>query len=192
MKNVLLAIPLFLLANVLVYADTTGPEGEVGLTEMLAMNEQTCLWLGIPCDQLKERTVNIWTNLEIPRSEGIDDLLKNWIVSYKSLDSNSDLVQVLHDNVKSICGKIDKHPKVATFSPSQREKALTFCESGIYNKISQLLWPGWFSHSPLISWFNQNSPFLKANFNLGNLIKTQAGETPAVCPWDCEYGYCVW
>ena len=175
MKNVLLAIPLFLLANVLVYADTTGPEGEVGLTEMLEMNEQTCLWLGISCDPLKERTANIWTNLEIPRSEGIDDLLENWIITYKSLDNNSDLVQVLHDDVKSTCEKIDKHPKVATFSTLQRKKALTFCESGIYNKISQLLWPGWFSHSALTSWFNQNSPLLKANFNLGNLIKTQAG-----------------
>lgn len=163
---------------------------EVGLTEMLEMNEQTCLLLGITCDQLNERTVNMWTNIGIPMTAGIENLLADRVMTYRNPinntpSDNNNLVQALHNNVKKTCSHILEHPNATTFSSSQRKKAIIYCESGIYNRIEQMLWQGWFNQSPVTTWFNQTPPFLKANFDLGNLIKTAGVKIP-VCPWDCN------
>lgn len=208
MKNRLLAIPL-LIANMLVYAQAIELKGQTedrfgfqwddiisvsayepnaGLTEMLKMNEQTCLLLGIACESLNERTINMWDNIGIPRGEGIDGLLENWVITYQRSGNvqsdDNNLVQALHNSVKETCKHIVKHPTVATFTRLQKQKAITFCESGIYNRAEKMLWQGWFSESPVATWFNQTPPFIKANFDFGKLIKTQAGNLPPICPWD--------
>ena len=162
---------------------------EAGLTKMLAMNEQTCLLLGVACEPLNERTVSMWANVEMSRGTGVDNLLESWVIGYRRFGNtpsdNSNLVQALHNNVKSTCMHILEHPKVATFSRLLKPKAITFCESGIYDRMEQMLWPGWFSQSSEASWFNQPLPFFKANFDLGNLIKTYGGyNLPPRCPWD--------
>ena len=161
---------------------------EIGLTEMLAANEKTCLLLDIACDLLNERVVNIWANVDLPRGEGVDDLLNNWVHFYQNFadkpTDNNQLVQVLHNNVKETCSHITENPKVAILPTTQKQAILNFCESGIYNRIEQILWEGWFTHSPTTAGINQILPFLKANFNPGNLIKTQAGRTQPICPWD--------
>lgn len=162
---------------------------ETGLTEMLKVNEKTCLLLGIECNPLNERTVNIWANVKLSRGEGVDDLLNNWVQFYQRFantpSDNNNLVQVLHNNVKETCGYMIEHPKVATLPPDQKQETVTFCESGIYNRIEQMLWNGWFNGLPTTAEVNQSLPFLKANFDIANfLIKTQAGNLPPICPWD--------
>ena len=161
---------------------------EIGLTEMLTANEKTCLLLGIECSQLNERVVNIWANIDLPRGEGIDDLLNSWVHFYQNFadkpNDNNQLVQVLHNSIKETCSHIIENPDVATLASDKKQVSLNFCESGIYDKIGQILWDGWFIHSPTTAGVNQVLPFLKANFNLGNLIKTQAGDMPDKCPWD--------
>jgi hypothetical protein len=210
MKNILLVIPL-LIANMLVYANAiesneltenrldfqvgnillvSAAETDTGLAEMLEMNEQTCLLLGISCESLNERIINIWDNIGLLRGEGVDGLLENWVIAYQRSGNvqsdNDNLVQALHNSVKETCKPIVKHPVVATFNRLQKQKAITFCESGIYNRAEKMLWQGWFDgQSPVTTWFNQTPPIIKANFDLGNLIKTQAGgDLPPLCPWD--------
>lgn len=163
---------------------------ETGLTKMLNVNEKICLLLGIGCDPLNERTVNLWTNANLSRGEGVDDLLNNWVQFYQHFantpDDNNNLVQVLHNNVKEECGYIIENSQVAILPSNQRQETITFCESGIYNRIEQMLWNGWFNGSPTTAEINQSLPFLKANFDIAKfLIKTQAGgNLPPLCPWD--------
>lgn len=160
---------------------------EAGLTEMLKVNEKTCLLLGVECNSLNERTVNIWANVKLPRDNGINDLLRNRVLIYQNFSAtssdNNTLVQVLHNNIKEACSYMAQHPKVAKLLNSQKQETIDFCESGLYSRIEQMLWDGWFERSPTTAGV-QMLPFLKANFDLGKLIKTQAGETPPVCPWD--------
>jgi fibro-slime domain-containing protein len=166
---------------------------ETGLIEMLKVNEKTCLLLGVECSRLNERTVNIWANIKLPRDNGIDSLLRDRVISYQNfadtLRDNNTLVQVLHNNVKETCSYMIQNPKVAQSSNSQQQ-AINFCESGLYSRIEQMLWDGWFERSPTTAEVNQMLPFLKANFDFGNFIKTQAGDTPPICPWDCICGHC--
>jgi fibro-slime domain-containing protein len=161
-----------------------------GLAEMLKINEKTCLLLGIECNPLNERTVNLWSNVNLPRGEGVDDLLNNWVQFYQRFantpDDNNNLVQVLHNNVKETCSYMIGNPKVSGLSTSQKQATVNFCESGIYNRIEQILWNGWFNGLPTTAEVNQSLPFLKANFDIAKfLIKTQAGgDLPPLCPWD--------
>lgn len=160
-----------------------------GLTEMLKINEKICLLLGLECNPLNERTVNLWSNFKLPRGDGVDDLLNNWVQFYQRFSNtpgdNSSLVQVLHNNVKEICSHMIENPKVAMLPNYQKQETITFCESGIYNRIEQMLWNGWFNGLPTTAEVNQPLPFLKANFDIANfLIKTQAGNLPPICPWD--------
>lgn len=160
---------------------------EAGLVEMLKVNEKTCLLLGVECHPLNERIVNIWANVKLHRHKSINNLLQNRIVTYQNFSAtsndNNTLVQVLHNNIKETCSYVTQHSKIAK-SNSQKQEAITFCESGLYNRVEQMLWDGWFERLPTTAWINQAPPFLKASFNLGNLIKTQAGHTPLICPWD--------
>ncbi|BAP56083.1 fibro-slime family protein [Thioploca ingrica] len=166
---------------------------EAGLTEMLKVNEKTCLLLGVECNRLNERAVNIWANVKLPRDKGIDELLSDRVITYQNfvdtLRDNNTLVQVLHNNVKETCSYMAQNPRVAQSSNSQQQ-AIDFCESGLYGRIEQMLWDGWFERSPTTAEVSQMLPFLKANFDLGHFIKTQAGNTPPVCPWDCICGHC--
>lgn len=158
---------------------------ETGLTEMLKVNEKICLLLGMECGPLNERTVNTWANVKLSRDSGINNLLRNRVLIYRNFSAtssdNDTLVQVLHNNVKEECSYITQNPKVAI---SERQDAIIFCESGIYSRIEQMLWDGWFDQLPTTAWVNQAPLFLKASFDMGNLIKTQAGVRPPLCPWD--------
>lgn len=166
---------------------------EAGLIEMLRVNEKTCLLLGVECNRLNERTVNIWANVKLTRDNGIDNLLRDRVINYQNFANtprdNNTLVQVLHNNVKETCSYMIQNPKVAQSSISQQQ-AIDFCESGLYDRIEQMLWDGWFERSPTTAEVSQILPFLKASFNFGNFIKTQAGNLPPICPWDCICGHC--